>query len=54
MYVDSTLINAVPIAVSSGSEGYVRGTVAYREKTLSIVDFPKLIAKGGLEVNETF
>jgi purine-binding chemotaxis protein CheW len=54
MYINATLINAVPIGVPSGSDGYVRGTVAYREKTLSIIDFPKLISKGGLEVNENF
>jgi purine-binding chemotaxis protein CheW len=52
MYLHSTAINAVPVAVPSGSEEYLRGTVAYQEKVLSIIDLPKLMAKGGLEVNE--
>jgi purine-binding chemotaxis protein CheW len=54
MYINSASINNVPIAVSSGSEGYIRGTITYREKILSIIDLPKLISKGGLEVNESF
>ena len=54
MYINSASINNVPIAVSSGSEGYIRGTISYREKILSIIDLPKLIARGGLEVNESF
>jgi purine-binding chemotaxis protein CheW len=52
MYIDSAVINNVPIAVASGSGGYIRGTISYQEKLLSIIDLPKLIAKGGLEVNE--
>jgi purine-binding chemotaxis protein CheW len=54
MYINSASIHNVPIAVSSRSEGYIRGTITYREKILSIIDLPKLIAKGGLEVNESF
>jgi purine-binding chemotaxis protein CheW len=52
MYLHPETVNPVPFAVPAGSEEYLCGTVAYQEKVLSIIDLPKLVAKGGLEVNE--
>jgi purine-binding chemotaxis protein CheW len=47
-------VNSMPIAVHSGSKEYLRGMVDLgKEQVLSIIDLPKLIAKGGLDVNET-
>jgi purine-binding chemotaxis protein CheW len=52
MYLNPETVNSVPVAVPVGKEAYLRGTVLYQEKVLSLIDLPILIAKGGLEVNE--
>ena len=52
MYLHPETVNPVPVAVPTESEVYLKGTVSYQEKTLSLIDLSKLMAKGGLEVNE--
>ena len=39
-------------SVASDEETYLRGTVPYSEKMLSILDLPKMLTQGRLEVNE--
>lgn len=51
-YFRSSDVKAVPTAIASGGEAFVRGTVAYSDKLLSILDLPKMLAEGDLEVNE--
>jgi purine-binding chemotaxis protein CheW len=52
MYLHPETVNPVPIAVSAGSSAYLKGTISYQDKNLSLIDLPILIAQGGLEVNE--
>jgi purine-binding chemotaxis protein CheW len=52
MYLPPDSITPVPIAVDSGSDEYLHGMAPYSEKTIGIIDLPKLLAKGGLIVNE--
>jgi purine-binding chemotaxis protein CheW len=52
MYLHPETVNPVPVAVPAGSEAYLKGTVAYQEKTLSLIDLPALLEKGGLVVDE--
>lgn len=42
----------VPAAIPSENEAYLRGTVPFLGKILSILDLPQLLSEGGLEVNE--
>ncbi len=52
MYLPQSKINPVPMAVESSSHEYLRGTAAYADKMLTILDLPKIITQGNLEVNE--
>jgi purine-binding chemotaxis protein CheW len=51
-YLHPETVNRVPVAVPAGSEAYLKGTVAYEEKILSLIDLPALMAKGELVVDE--
>lgn len=42
----------VPVAVHSRSDEYLKGIASYLEKMLSILDLPKILTKGELDVNE--
>lgn len=52
MYLNSLDVKNIPTAIDSGSDEFLRGTTAYLEKMLSILDLPKIISKGGLAVNQ--
>ena len=45
MYINPNDINSLPLAVSSGNEEYLRGTIPYLEKMLSIIDLPKILSR---------
>lgn len=51
-HIRSNEVTAVPAAVQSISEEYLKGTIPYQKKTISILDLPKIIHKGDLMVNE--
>ena len=52
MYLNSLDVKNIPTAIDSGSDEFLRGTAAYLEKMLSILDLPKILSKGGLAVNQ--
>ena len=52
MYLRSSDVKQLPTAIHSGSDEFLRGTAPYSEKMLSILDLPKILAMGGLAVNE--
>jgi len=52
MNLQPSEIHAVPSAVQSLSEEYLKGTAPYGEKMLSILDLPKILTQGALTVNE--
>jgi len=52
MNLQPSEIHAVPSAVQSVSEEYLKGTAPYGEKMLSILDLPKILTQGALTVNE--
>lgn len=52
MYLSSSDLNPVPIAIDSSNNNYLRGTALYCEKTMSVLDLSKLLNKSGLVVNE--
>ena len=52
MNLQPSEIHAVPSAVQSLSEEYLKGTAPCGEKMLSILDLPKILTQGALIVNE--
>lgn len=52
MYLHPSQILPVPTAVHSINNEYLRGTAAYREKMMSILDLSKIFRQGDLIVNE--
>lgn len=52
MYLHPKEMTPVPIAADSGGNKYLRGTAPYSEKTIAVIDLPKLLTKGGLVVDE--
>lgn len=52
MYLHPSKITSLPVAVNSQDEQYLRGTVAYSENMLTILDLPKLLTNKLLVVNE--
>ncbi len=52
MHLHPNDVTPVPAAVHSGSNEYLRGTVPYLDKMLSILDLPKILTKAELAVNE--
>ena len=52
MYLNTSEITAVPAALHSANDEYLRGTASYREKMMSILDLHKMLTKGGLVVDE--
>ena len=51
-YFRSSDVKAVPTAVAADTEAFLRGTVTYQDKLLSILNLSKMLAEGGLEVDE--
>lgn len=52
IYVHPTAIKPVPVAVSAAHDEYLQGIVPFQEKTMSILDLPKILLKGNLIVDE--
>ncbi|MCT7974407.1 chemotaxis protein CheW [Laspinema olomoucense] len=52
MYLHPSKIAPVPAAIHSANDEYLRGTAPYREKMMSLLDLPKILIQGELEVNE--
>ncbi len=52
MYLRTSDVKPVPAAIHSSSDEFIRGTAAYLEKMLSILDLTKILTKGELVVNE--
>ncbi|MEB3827083.1 chemotaxis protein CheW [Phormidium sp. CCY1219] len=52
MYLHPSELTPVPAAVHSANDEYLRGTAPYREKMMSLLDLPKILTRGELEVNE--
>ncbi len=52
MYLHPSKIAPIPAAVHSANDEYLRGTAPYREKMMSLLDLPKILTQGELEVNE--
>jgi purine-binding chemotaxis protein CheW len=52
MYLNISEITAVPTALHSTNDEYLRGTAPYREKMMSILDLHKMLTKGALVVDE--
>lgn len=52
MYLHPQNITAVPIAADFGSNEYMSGIAYYFEKTIAVINLPKLLTKGELVVDE--
>lgn len=52
MYLHPSTINSLPIATATNSEEHFRGTVAYSENMLTVLDLHKLLTNKTLVVNE--
>ncbi|HLO50949.1 MAG TPA: chemotaxis protein CheW [Kamptonema sp.] len=52
IYLNSSELTAVPTALHSTNDEYLRGTAPYREKMMTILDLHKMLTKGGLVVDE--
>lgn len=52
MYLHPSQVTPVPAAVHSANDEYLRGTAPYRHKMMSLLDLPKILSQGELEVNE--
>ncbi|MBD2740232.1 chemotaxis protein CheW [Coleofasciculus sp. FACHB-1120] len=52
MYLHLSEMMPVPAAARSGNNEYLRGTVAYGEKMMAILDLPKLLTQTELMVDE--
>ena len=50
--LDPLTLTTVPSAIRSTNNIYLKGTVAYDDKMLAIIDLPKILANGGLTVND--
>ncbi len=51
-YIQPSEIMPIPIALHSGNEEYLRGTINYAEKMMSILDLAKLLSQEELIVSE--
>jgi len=52
MYLNTSEITAVPAALHSINDEYLRGVAPYGEKMMTILDLHKMLTKGGLVVDE--
>lgn len=52
MYLRSSDVKNVPVAINSVGNEFLRGTASYSEKMLGILDLQKILTKGDLTVNE--
>jgi purine-binding chemotaxis protein CheW len=52
VYVHPTAIKPVPAAVAATHDEYLQGIVPFQDKTMSILDLPKILLKGNLIVDE--
>jgi purine-binding chemotaxis protein CheW len=50
--LDPLALTAVPSAIKSINDTYLKGTVSYGDKILAILDLQKILTSGGLAVNE--
>jgi purine-binding chemotaxis protein CheW len=50
--LDPLALTAVPSAIKSANDTYLKGTVSYDGKMLTILDLPKILTHGGLTVND--
>ncbi|HIK26798.1 MAG: chemotaxis protein CheW [Oscillatoriaceae bacterium SKW80] len=51
-YLNPKEITPIPTAVHSSNDEFLRGTAPYRDKMMTLLDIPKIFAKGDLVVNE--
>ncbi len=51
-YLHPKDITPIPAAVHSSNDEFLRGTAPYRDKMMTLLDVPKIFAKGDLVVNE--
>lgn len=51
-YLNPKEITPIPTAVHSSNDEFLRGTAPYRDKMMTLLDIPKIFAKGDLIVNE--
>jgi purine-binding chemotaxis protein CheW len=51
-YVHSSQVMPVPAAIHSSKDEYLRGTVAYRDRMMSLLDLAKILTDGCLVVDE--
>ncbi|MGP1384165.1 MAG: chemotaxis protein CheW [Thainema sp.] len=52
MYIHPSNISAVPTAVHTAKQDYLRGVVAYNDLFIGVLDLPEILANGELDVNE--
>ncbi|OQY28227.1 MAG: hypothetical protein B6244_07850 [Candidatus Cloacimonetes bacterium 4572_55] len=53
IYARSKDIDTIPAAIKSISEKYLKGTVPYEDKILTVIDLKNILTKGELVVDET-
>ncbi|HBQ97407.1 MAG TPA: chemotaxis protein CheW, partial [Cyanobacteria bacterium UBA11691] len=52
IYLSKSQIKPIPMAVHMVDEEYLRGTVAYQEKMMGLLDLKKVLNHSELRVNE--
>lgn len=52
VYLRPSDISGIPTAVHSAENEYLRGVAAYQDRMMSILDLPRLLTHGELEVNQ--
>lgn len=52
VYVRPSDISGIPTAIHSAENEYLRGVTAYQDRMMSILDLPKLLTHGELEVDQ--
>lgn len=52
VYVRPSDISSIPTAIHSAENEYLRGVAAYQDKMMSILDLPKLLTHGELDVDQ--
>lgn len=52
VYINPRDIQPIPAALHTGHDEYLDGVAPYRDRSMSLLDLPKLLLKGNLVVNE--
>ena len=52
MYLPLSDITSIPLAVTKNRQDFFLGTAPYQERTLSILDLPKILYQGGITVDQ--